>query len=436
MRRFLHHALVPSSILLFAAVSGCDQSIPEDLPADRPGGDVAEGEQAIINGSFDAENDAVCALMAESGQGLYPFCTGTVIKVEGSTGYAITAAHCIAEGTTPDYLVCTDRYDDCPGSTCKIYPVNNVSVHPQYDGAPSYDVAMLTIGQASGAAVVPALAKDGLGNGDPLEFSGYGVTNGFNQTPSSQRNRSFSIVQQLYLDAIEAPQSHDGTYGGTCFGDSGGPVFIGSGASKNIVGITSQGDENCDQVGYYARIEYVWDFVGAYIGEPTTPPDPPDPPNPCVECMTNAQAGECATQAQACDVDAECTGYRSCINGCAGDAACVEGCGVTYPNGWQPYADLMFCVACGSCAATCQDPACASNPTTSGGGEGGGSSDDDDDDGKGDDDDGSSSGDGAADDTASCALAIPGNRASGANAAFLVGLALAAGLVRGRRRRG
>ena len=85
MRRFLLHALVPSSILLFATASGCDQSGLEDLPADRPGGDVAEGEQAIINGSFDGENDAVCALMPESGQGLYPFCTGTVIKVEGCT---------------------------------------------------------------------------------------------------------------------------------------------------------------------------------------------------------------------------------------------------------------------------------------------------------------------------------------------------------------
>ncbi|HEY1118163.1 MAG TPA: trypsin-like serine protease, partial [Acidimicrobiales bacterium] len=371
MRRFLLHALVPSSFLLLVAASGCDQSVPEDLPTNAPGGDVAEGEQAIINGSFDGENDAVCALMAESGQGLYPFCTGTVIKVDGSTGYAITAAHCLAppQGTTPDYLVCTDTYAQCPGSTCKIYPVTATLVHPQYDGSPSYDVAMLTIGQATGAAVIPALAKDGLAKGAPLEFSGYGVTNGFDpQSPSSQadqRNHSFSVVGELYLDAIEAPQSHTGTYGGTCFGDSGGPVFIGSGGSKNIVGVTSQGDEDCNQLGYYARIEYVWDFVSNYIGE-TAPT--------CGECMSNAQIDECAAQAQACNGNAECTTYRNCVNGCAGDAACLEACAAASPGGVQPYADLMFCSACGSCNVTCQDPACVNNPTTgAGAGAGGGS---------------------------------------------------------------
>jgi hypothetical protein len=443
-RTLLHAFLLGSTSLLLVATVGCDTGMPEDTPmgdapADRSGGDVAEGEQDIINGTADNENDAVCALMVEQGGGLGPFCTGTVIGKNGSTAYAISAAHCIEEGATPDYLVCTDTYGECPGGTCKVYPVTDVAVHPEYDGTPSHDVSMITIGQAADAVVIPALQTDGLAEGDALEFSGYGVTNGFNETPSNRRNHSFSYISTLYLDAIEAPQSHDGQYGGTCFGDSGGPVLIGSGASKNIVGVTSQGDENCDQVGYYARIQYNWPFISQYMGAVEGPD--------CNECANQSLQGACASQYQACIGDAECSAFWDCIDACADDA-CVQQCSSTYPNGANLYVAMIDCAFCQACDAACQDPACGSTSASTGagtgagattgattgaggggvggGGSGGGEPDDDD-----GDDDASSGGDEETT-TTQCACTVPGDAAPVSNPALLVGIALAAGLV-GRR---
>jgi len=64
--------------------------------------------------------------------------------------------------------------------------------------------------------------------------------------------------------------SEDYTTGGTCFGDSGGPVFLGGPDSDLIVGITSFGNSGCAGADYSYRVDIQdsLDFLSAFIDTP------------------------------------------------------------------------------------------------------------------------------------------------------------------------
>jgi len=64
--------------------------------------------------------------------------------------------------------------------------------------------------------------------------------------------------------------SNNAHSGGTCFGDSGGPNFMGSGSTESsvIAGVTSFGlNGNCAGTGGVFRLDRqsVLDFVGGYL---------------------------------------------------------------------------------------------------------------------------------------------------------------------------
>jgi hypothetical protein len=64
--------------------------------------------------------------------------------------------------------------------------------------------------------------------------------------------------------------SEEYTTGGTCFGDSGGPVFLGGSDSNIIVGITSFGNSACAGADYSYRVDIQdsQDFLDDYITIP------------------------------------------------------------------------------------------------------------------------------------------------------------------------
>ena len=70
--------------------------------------------------------------------------------------------------------------------------------------------------------------------------------------------------------AISLLLSNNARTGGTCFGDSGGPNFYGSGATetKTVAGVTSFGKNgNCAGTGGVFRMDRqnVLDFVNSYL---------------------------------------------------------------------------------------------------------------------------------------------------------------------------
>jgi len=97
-----------------------------------------------------------------------------------------------------------------------------------------------------------------------LTNSGYGLTYINPQFTTSFRERlmSTSVIQNLsshLTDGFNVQESNNGGrgLGGTCFGDSGGPVFIGASTSNTIVAVTSFGlsANVCEGVGFDYRTD-------------------------------------------------------------------------------------------------------------------------------------------------------------------------------------
>ena len=65
-------------------------------------------------------------------------------------------------------------------------------------------------------------------------------------------------------------ESEDVTTGGTCFGDSGGPVFLGLSDSDLVVGIVSFGNSGCAGADFSYRVDIQdsYDFLGQFIELP------------------------------------------------------------------------------------------------------------------------------------------------------------------------
>src|SRR6218665_2503715 len=99
MRRFVL-GFVPVALALFASCAG---DAPDSAPPE-----ATEGNDApIISGTPDTTHHATIAVGESFGNQYGIFCSGTIIARNGSTGYALTAAHCV-EGQNPNFIVVGD----------------------------------------------------------------------------------------------------------------------------------------------------------------------------------------------------------------------------------------------------------------------------------------------------------------------------------------
>jgi hypothetical protein len=148
------------AIGLFAV--GCTE---RDLDIDDPAG---QASAPIIGGTTYTTHQWVVAYLASGGK-----CSATIIAKYGSTGYALTAAHCLKS------QLGVIRQGNNHNSGYIEYPVVETDAHPEYNGSPLYDFAMLRF---SGATVnTPAFApltaqQDNLVAGSSMKLLGYGQT--------------------------------------------------------------------------------------------------------------------------------------------------------------------------------------------------------------------------------------------------------------------
>lgn len=266
---------------------------------------VGAPAQAVTYGTADdGEHPFVGLMIAQDGEGNPLWrCTGTLIEND----VFLTAGHCteapaehveiwFAEGpvdTDPRFVesgdcasVPTGGGDDGAGYPCTGDVGGTPHVHPDYDPNAFYlyDLGVVTLDEPVEMAEYGKLPaegelsglKAGKKNGQVFESVGYGLQRAF---PDAASWKDEAVKVRLKADTrlIQIDKGYPGDYsmilsnnantGGTCFGDSGGPNFIGD--SNVIGGVTSYGkNPTCGGQGGVYRVDQADDleWIATFTG--------------------------------------------------------------------------------------------------------------------------------------------------------------------------
>jgi secreted trypsin-like serine protease len=222
---------------------------------------------AITNGQADeGRHPWVGALVSydpETGD-KYLICSGTLV----APTVFLTAAHCLLDEPS-DLYVSFDSFVGAPdvGPEVKLYH-GQAFGHPDFvdETAPgdTHDIAVVVLDQPvkrARIALLPAkktldhLARHGVTDDIRYGVVGYGREGhdeeGFFGGGSRRFGfSSFDFLEPFKLNLTQAVADGDG---GTCRGDSGGPVFLAK--TKIIVGIVSDGDPFCEETSVNYRVD-------------------------------------------------------------------------------------------------------------------------------------------------------------------------------------
>lgn len=325
-------------------VAGCSNE-PLPSPFER----VATADGEIIGGSPDNTHTAVVAVLTGQSE-----CTGTIIKVSGSNGYVLTAAHCCNDPSDQPEQVALGL--DYTNATYKNVIAASVTPDPGYNGN-THDFCMLQFSGASGATpVIPAMtpAQDNLQIGTMLDFVGYGIAGTPQNHDENNSTRMHKTGTLTDVDSLTVEYSEQGNLGGPCNGDSGGPALT-LGANPVVAAVTSYGDQNCNVYGVSGRVSGVYNsFILPYLnGQPIQPP-----PATCDSCATESyqNGGSCYSKTSACLNNAQCSALLDCYQPC-NTSQCYEDCNTAHVAGLPKYVAIANCI----CAdATC-GPLCESD---------------------------------------------------------------------------
>jgi len=228
---------------------------------------------AIINGTYDADahpNVAGLVSPTQYSDGTWLYCSGTLI----SPTVVVTAAHCAEDGEDvavtfdPDYVAGDRTY------------AGTFEADPSYGRKQSdpHDLAVIVLDEAVEGitpAVLPAAGSlDALSSGRKLTSVGYGaydVTKGKGGHGFAYDDRRMVAVGTLNAVTpswLRVSMNASRGDGGTCYGDSGGPNFLGT--SNVLAATTITGDAVCraTNVDYRLDTASARAFLGGYVTLP------------------------------------------------------------------------------------------------------------------------------------------------------------------------
>jgi hypothetical protein len=230
-------------------VVGCESPTPDASL-------VAKIERPIAYGNADTQDahTAVVAVLSPVNSQSFQECTGSIVQVQNTSGYVLTAAHC-CNAYVPTVVVVNRDYSIGEnavfgGSFSPPAPVVAGSVYydPLYptSGGQDHDFCMLQFSGATSETAtlaLPLASGDGLALGSAIEHIGFGQTD--ESTTNSVRRTGTDLVDALSDFALQFSQGGPDQVSGTCDGDSGGPSLFPAGApqaSQSVVGVQSYGD--------------------------------------------------------------------------------------------------------------------------------------------------------------------------------------------------
>jgi hypothetical protein len=236
---------------------------------------------AITYGTPDGNtHPEVGALIADHAysDGTWAYCSGTLV----SPTVFVTAAHCGDPGQTTARVSFSSRYRDGD----QVYTGRYVA-DPLYNNAQSdpHDLAVVVFSKAI-ASITPArlpsvglldqLKASGALRSATFTSAGYGsyqplpAPGGFTYVYDDMRQQvsgSFDSLTGAWLRLSQNPATGDG---GTCYGDSGGPNFLGDASSNLLVATTITGDAVCRSTNVDYRLDTLAarQFLGRFVALP------------------------------------------------------------------------------------------------------------------------------------------------------------------------
>ena len=216
----------------------------------------------------------VGALVGNFTSGTFPYCSGTLI----SPTVFLTAAHCNL-GTSRVYVTFDTKYS----SKSKLY-AGTYYYDTQYNQAQSdtHDIAVVvfdkpitniqparlpTAGQLDALKVNQKFTVVGYGGQEPVNQPGGPVIAYLDTREFS--TASLNSVNPAWLRLSQNPATGDG---GACYGDSGGPNFLGAGASETnvVAGTTITGDALCKSTNVIYRTDTASarNFLSGFVALP------------------------------------------------------------------------------------------------------------------------------------------------------------------------
>jgi uncharacterized protein (TIGR03382 family) len=184
-------------------------------------------------------------------------CTGTLIAPD----VVLTAGHCIETDPTEVMIGSVDYTR--PGG--EVIAVKSATAYPSWET--SLDVGVLVLEHPSAArprAIASACTAKGLEAGADVKLVGFGLTTASGTGENSRLHQATLAVtdprctEDPACESKVAPNGEFAAGGGgvdSCFGDSGGPVFLGDA----LIGVVSRGEgtnaKPCGGGGIYVRAD-------------------------------------------------------------------------------------------------------------------------------------------------------------------------------------
>jgi len=234
---------------------------------------TASPAAAITNGTADgAKHPNVGGLVSPTqySDGTWLYCSGTLI----SPTVFLTAAHCAADGERVGVT-----FDSAYEAGDKVY-YGTFEADPLYPGpsSDSHDIAVVVFSQpVKGITPAKLPAADSLSNLSSTQkftsvgYGAYEVTNGpggHQYLYDDVRMVATGTLNATNKTWLRISMNASTGNGGTCYGDSGGPNFLGT--TNIIAAITITGDAVCrsTNVDYRLDTPSARAFLGQYVKLP------------------------------------------------------------------------------------------------------------------------------------------------------------------------